>query len=108
MPAYLMEQLARYRREELTRQAERAQVRSIHSHSTHRRSGRLRLRRLRFKLRRLRFKLRQTVLPVEIDLRDSGSVREVSSRLASASPRRPCQASGPEPQADPFAAKPST
>jgi hypothetical protein len=101
MPAYLMEQLARYRREELTRQAERAQVRSIHSHSTHRRSGRLRF-------RRLRFKLRQTVLPVEIDLRDSGSVREVSSRLASASPRQPCQASGPEPQADPLAAKPST
>jgi hypothetical protein len=66
LPPYLMEQLARYQREELTRQAERAQIRSTQGDPIHRRSFRLRL-------PWLRFKLRKTALPVEIDLRDSGS-----------------------------------
>jgi hypothetical protein len=100
MPAYLMEQLARYQREELTRQAERAQIRSKQTDFTHVRSSRLRL-------RRLRFKLRKTVPPVEIDLRDSGSVRDTSSGLAFLTPRQACQPSGPTSEADPLAAKPT-
>jgi hypothetical protein len=52
MPAYLMEQLARQRGEELTRQAERAQILSEQGDSIYRRSSRLRLWRLRFNLRK--------------------------------------------------------
>jgi hypothetical protein len=74
MPAYLMEQLARYQGEELTRQADRAQIRPNQEDPIHRRSSRLRLRRLRFKLGKI-------YPPVEIDLRGSGSVREAGSRL---------------------------
>jgi hypothetical protein len=101
MPAYLMEQLARYQREELTRQAERAQIRSEQGDSIHSLSSRLRL-------RRLRFKLRKTDPPVEIDLRDSGFVRETGSRLVLVTPRQSRPASGRGPQADPLPAKPST
>jgi hypothetical protein len=74
LPAYLMEQLARYQGEEIRRQAERVRFRSSEGDSIHRRSSRLRLRRLRFKLRR-------TDPPVEIDLRDSGSVGEPSGKI---------------------------
>jgi len=101
MPPYVMEQLARYQREELTRQAERAQIRREQGDSIHRRSSRLRL-------RRLRSKWWKTDLPVEIDLRDSGSVRETGSRLVLAAPCQSCQLSGPRPEADPLAAKPFT
>jgi hypothetical protein len=73
MPAYLMEQLARHQGEEFTRQAERAQIRSNQRDVTHRRSSRLRL-------WRLRFKPRKADLPVEIDLRDSGSLRGTSAQ----------------------------
>jgi hypothetical protein len=74
MPAYLMEQLARYQGEELTRRAERAQARSKRADSIHRRSSRLRL-------RRLRIKLRKTYRPVELDLRDSGPVRGPAPKI---------------------------
>jgi hypothetical protein len=72
MPAYLMELLARYQGEELTRRAERAQIRSKQGDPLRRRSPRLTLRR--------RFKLRKTDPPVEIDLRDSGPVPGTSAQ----------------------------
>jgi hypothetical protein len=93
MPAYLMEQLARYQREEIRRKAERAHIRSNQRDSIYRRSPRL-------WLRGLRFKLRKTGRPVEIDLRDPSSLRRPSAQdwcCTSQANQSTYQAPGPQP-----------